>query len=115
MEPRRIDSGRAVRIGPAPAVPERGADISSGSVVVVLAPGGDRPLVVALVRLGNGHLSFNVDDIWTTYRQLVAAGVRFKSEPISITRGPNQGGWAVYFTDPDGITLEMIQRAKPGG
>lgn len=64
--------------------------------------------------VGNGHLGFTVDDIWAAYRQLVAAGVRFKSEPIGITQGPNQGGWAVYFTDPDGITLEMIQRARPG-
>ena len=36
--------------------------------------------------------------------------VAFKSEPVSPTQGPNKGGWAVYFTDPDGITLEMIQR-----
>jgi lactoylglutathione lyase len=63
--------------------------------------------------VGNGHLGFTVDDLWAAYRQLVAAGVRFKSEPVSITHGPNRGGWAVYFTDPDGITLEMIQRAKP--
>ena len=65
--------------------------------------------------VGNGHLGFTVDDIWAAYRQLVDAGVRFKSEPVSITQGPNRGGWAVYFTDPDGITLEMIQRAEPGG
>jgi catechol 2,3-dioxygenase-like lactoylglutathione lyase family enzyme len=63
--------------------------------------------------IGNGHLGFTVDDIWAAYRKLSAAGVHFKSEPVSITQGPNQGGWAVYFTDPDGITLEMIQRAKP--
>jgi len=64
--------------------------------------------------VGNGHLGFAVDDVWAAYRQLVAAGVRFKSEPVSPTQGPNRGGWAVYFTDPDGITLEMIQRATPG-
>ncbi|MDP8921798.1 MAG: VOC family protein [Chloroflexota bacterium] len=63
--------------------------------------------------VGNGHLGFAVDDIWAAYRQLVAVGVRFKSEPISPTQGPNRGGWAVYFTDPDGITLEMIQHAPP--
>jgi catechol 2,3-dioxygenase-like lactoylglutathione lyase family enzyme len=63
--------------------------------------------------IGNGHLGFTVDDIHAAYRRLSAAGVRFKSEPVAITQGPNQGGWAVYFTDPDGITLEMIQRARP--
>ena len=63
--------------------------------------------------VGNGHLGFTVDDMWAAYRHLVAAGVRFKSEPVSPTQGPNKGGWAVYFTDPDGITLEMIQRPTP--
>ena len=63
--------------------------------------------------VGNGHLGFTVDDIWAAYHALVAAGVSFKSEPVAITQGPNAGGWAVYFVDPDGITLEMIQRAVP--
>ena len=63
--------------------------------------------------VGNGHIGFTVDDMWAAYRHLVAAGVRFKSEPVSPTQGPNKGGWAVYFTDPDGITLEMIQRPGP--
>ncbi len=36
-------------------------------------------------------------DLWAAYRHLSAAGVRFKSEPVSPTTGPNQGGWAVYL------------------
>jgi lactoylglutathione lyase len=60
--------------------------------------------------VGNVHIGFSVDDLWAAYRHLSAAGVRFKSEPVSPTTGPNKGGWAVYFVDPDGVTLEMIQR-----
>jgi len=60
--------------------------------------------------VGNIHVGFTVDDLWAAYRELSAAGVRFKSEPVSPTTGPNKGGWAVYFVDPDGTTLEMIQR-----
>ncbi|MFN8525965.1 MAG: VOC family protein [Chloroflexota bacterium] len=60
--------------------------------------------------VGNAHIGFTVDDMWAAYRALSAAGVRFKSEPVSPSQGPNKGGWAVYFWDPDGITLEMIQR-----
>jgi catechol 2,3-dioxygenase-like lactoylglutathione lyase family enzyme len=63
--------------------------------------------------VGNLHIGFSVDDLWAAYRHLSAAGVRFKSEPVSPTTGPNKGGWAVYFVDPDGVTLEMIQRAQP--
>jgi lactoylglutathione lyase len=63
--------------------------------------------------VGNVHLGFTVDDLWAAYRFLAAAGVHFKSEPVSPTTGPNKGGWAVYFVDPDGTTLEMIQRPQP--
>jgi len=60
--------------------------------------------------VGNLHIGFSVDDLLAAYRHLSAAGVHFKSEPVSPTTGPNKGGWAVYFVDPDGVTLEMIQR-----
>src|SRR5262245_64554621 len=66
--------------------------------------------------VGNMHIGFTVDELWAAYRHLSAAGVRFKSEPVSPSTGPNKGGWAVYFVDPDGVTLEMIQpksRALP--
>jgi lactoylglutathione lyase len=60
--------------------------------------------------VGNIHIGFTVDDLWAAYHQLSEAGVQFKSEPVQPTIGPNKGGWAVYFLDPDGVTLEMIQR-----
>jgi lactoylglutathione lyase len=63
--------------------------------------------------VGNVHIGFTVDDLWAAYRALASAGVRFKSEPVSPTMGPNKGGWAVYFVDPDGVTLEMIQKPTP--
>jgi len=62
--------------------------------------------------VGNVHIGFTVDDMWAAYNALSAAGVPFKCEPVSPSIGPNKGGWAVYFTDPDGTTLEMIQPAK---
>jgi len=61
---------------------------------------------------GNGHVAFTVDDLNTTYTELRAKGVRFKSAPVDITHGRNTGGRAVYFFDPDDITLEMIQPAR---
>ena len=81
-------------------------------LIEYLAPEG-ATVAVRTCDVGNGHIGFTVDDMWAAYRHLVAAGVRFKSEPVSPTQGPNKGGWAVYFTDPDGITLEMIQHPNP--
>lgn len=60
---------------------------------------------------GNGHVAFMVDDLEATYAALKGRGVRFKSAPVDITHGRNAGGRAVYFFDPDDITLEMIQPA----
>ncbi|HSB42310.1 MAG TPA: VOC family protein [Methylomirabilota bacterium] len=60
---------------------------------------------------GNGHVAFMVDDLEAIYTALKGRGVRFKSAPVDITHGRNAGGRAVYFFDPDDITLEMIQPA----
>lgn len=61
-------------------------------------------------RPGSPHLAFVTDDIHGDYARLSAAGVRFKApEPVAIVAGINQGGFTVYFLDPDDITLEMLQ------
>ena len=60
---------------------------------------------------GNVHVSFVVDELDATYRSLRASGVRFKSEPVAIDHGRNQGAKAVYAFDPDDITLEFVQPA----
>jgi len=78
-------------------------------LIEYIAPKG-APSAGSTSDVGNIHIGFTVDDLWAAYRRLSEAGVRFKSEPVSPTTGPNKGGWAVYFVDPDGVTLEMIQR-----
>ena len=45
-------------------------------------------------------------------RELKSQGVRFKSDPVSITAGPNKGGLVAYFYDPDGHPLELFQPAS---
>jgi catechol 2,3-dioxygenase-like lactoylglutathione lyase family enzyme len=57
----------------------------------------------------SAHMAFLVDDIQAMYHRLCGAGVRFRSEPVAITAGINTGGFTVYFLDPDGITLELVQ------
>lgn len=63
-------------------------------------------------RAGNTHLCLLVDDLRSAHTELSAKGVRFKSEPVEITAGPNQGGLVVYLLDPDGYTLELFQPAN---
>lgn len=65
-------------------------------------------------RTGVGHWAFMVDDIHTEFERMKALGVKFKAEkPIAIEAGVNKGGFTVYFTDPDGITLELVQPPLP--
>ena len=52
-------------------------------------------------------------DLRACYAALQAQGVRFKSAPVTIMAGPNQGGLVVYFFDPDGYTLELFQPVQP--
>jgi catechol 2,3-dioxygenase-like lactoylglutathione lyase family enzyme len=67
-------------------------------------------------RAGNSHLCFPVEDIHAAYDSLRAQGVRFRSPPVAITSGPNQGGFGVYLSDPDDYTIELFQapRRDPG-
>lgn len=60
-------------------------------------------------RPGAAHLAFEVDDLRAEYNRMKALGVRFKSEPVKIMAGRNEGGWTIYFLDPDNITLEMVE------
>jgi len=65
-------------------------------------------------RTGGGHWAFMVDDIHKEFERMKALGVKFKAErPVAIEAGVNKGGYTVYFTDPDGITLELIQPPSP--
>ncbi len=77
-------------------------------LVEYITPRGT-PADVATKNPGASHLAFVVRDIHMAYRQLKAAGVVFRSEPVVITEGRNRGGYTVYFLDPDGITLELHQ------
>jgi catechol 2,3-dioxygenase-like lactoylglutathione lyase family enzyme len=78
--------------------------------------GADIPLDTN--RTGVGHWAFIVDDIHAEFERLRGLGVRFKAErPVAIEAGVNKGGYTVYFLDPDGITLELIQpppKSPPG-
>lgn len=62
---------------------------------------------------GFAHLCFVVDDMETA----VAIARRYEMEPIdapvAINAGPNKDALIVYLRDPDGITIEFIQRPGP--
>ena len=58
---------------------------------------------------GSSHLSFLVDDLPRFCAAIKGKGADLVSEPVLITAGPNKGGYAVYFRDPNGILIELFQ------
>ena len=57
--------------------------------------------------VGAAHVGLWVDDVEAKYREMLAAGVRFRGAPTSSLPGRPK---VTYFLDPDGITLELMQR-----
>ena len=74
-----------------------------------MEPGGSKA-DVRTMNVGSSHVSLVVEDLVAAYEELKAKGVEFRSPPVEITAGANQGGWGVYLLDPDGITVELFQR-----
>ena len=60
--------------------------------------------------VGFAHIAFDVEDI----DAIVTLALKHNVHPIgqitTVDQGPNQGGKAVYLSDPDGITVELIQQ-----
>ena len=88
-------------------------DLGSGQILELLqylAPTGSA-LTQDVCDPGSGHLALRVDDIATMLRHLVQAGVPARSEPVEIP-GPEawRGARCVYVRDPDGVTVELIER-----
>jgi catechol 2,3-dioxygenase-like lactoylglutathione lyase family enzyme len=59
--------------------------------------------------LGAMHVAFQVRDVYAEVERLKARGVVFNSRVQAIDEGPLAGWRWVYFKDPDGINLELIQ------
>jgi len=67
--------------------------------------------------VGASHVAFQVDDIRAAKAGLEAKGVRFYSDVNVVDDGVLAGWRWVYFADPDGYPLELVENAyeRPGG
>ena len=61
--------------------------------------------------LGAAHVCFRVDDIRATKADLESKGVQFYSDVNVVDSGPLAGWRWCYFSDPDGLTLELVEIA----
>jgi catechol 2,3-dioxygenase-like lactoylglutathione lyase family enzyme len=61
--------------------------------------------------LGASHVAFKVDDIEARKAELEAEGIRFFSDVNVVDEGVLAGWRWVYFADPDGYPLELVEVA----
>lgn len=52
-------------------------------------------------------LYFGVGDIRAAHAQLVARGVKFRSEPVLVARMPDHELWMAFFEDSEGNTFAL--------
>ena len=93
-------------------------DLGGGQLLEVIeyrSPAGE-PLAQRPCDPGASHLALRVDDVDALWRRLAAAGVAVGSPPTTITApGAWNGARCVYVGDPDGRSVELIQRPGQGG
>ena len=68
---------------------------------------GDRP-AATMKTPGIRHLALTVSDFDTAFVRLTSRGVHFITDPME-----SKGNRVVFFTDPEGNILHLLQRATP--
>jgi catechol 2,3-dioxygenase-like lactoylglutathione lyase family enzyme len=105
-------------LGPAVGVPGanlRQVNLACGESIVELLEYTQPPSPIAKPipanALGATHLAFYVDDAEATKAELETKGVEFLSEVNVVDDGVLAGWRWVYFRDPFGIVLELVEVA----
>ncbi|HVQ58752.1 MAG TPA: VOC family protein [Solirubrobacterales bacterium] len=111
-------------LGPAVGVPGaklRQVNLACGEAIVELLEYTEPPSPIGRPVPANGtgatHLAFHVESAERTKAELEAKGVEFLSEVNVVDEGVLAGWRWVYFRDPFGIVLELVEVAykQPAG
>jgi catechol 2,3-dioxygenase-like lactoylglutathione lyase family enzyme len=87
--------------------------VAEGGTIIELLqyalPPSERDRALLQNDVGACHIALLVDDIDAHVAQLRARGVPFNSVVHDIEEGPFEGWRWVYFKDPDGHTIELVE------
>jgi glyoxylase I family protein len=78
-----------------------------GSLIEIVPSEGERP-ESGFRTPGIRHIAISVTEFESAYQQLLKGGIHFEGEPYT-----NEGNRLVFFKDPDGNLIHLIQREKP--
>jgi catechol 2,3-dioxygenase-like lactoylglutathione lyase family enzyme len=105
-------------LGPAVGVPGaalRQVSLKLGDTTLELlqyrAPESETTRPLLSNNIGASHVAFVVDDIHATKSELEGKGISFYSDVNVVDEGVLAGWRWVYFEDPDGYPLELVQVA----
>jgi catechol 2,3-dioxygenase-like lactoylglutathione lyase family enzyme len=91
-------------------------DLGAGQILELiqyLHPLGT-PLSQRVYDPGSGHLALRVSGLDELLARLSQAGYPARFEPVTLTEPAWwQGARVVYITDPDGVTVELVERTGP--
>jgi glyoxylase I family protein len=79
----------------------------NGYMIEIITAEGERP-ASGMRDPGLRHLALSVRDFDQVYADLRAKGVRFLAEPVD-----SKGNKVVFFTDPEGNILHLLERSTP--
>lgn len=74
------------------------------------APGGRGHVRPRPCDVGFAHVAYDVGDLDAAIEACAGHGVVPVAPPASVDKGPNAGFRVSYLRDPDGITIELIEK-----
>jgi catechol 2,3-dioxygenase-like lactoylglutathione lyase family enzyme len=75
-----------------------------------LAPPNRKHADVRPCDVGHVHVALLVNDLEAVLERIAASGWKAAGKPQLLKSGPNAGKRVVYVCDPDGTTIEFMQR-----
>ncbi len=91
-------------------------DLPGGAALELLCHLGrdEAPHDPGTVHPGSVHVCLLVADMTAAHAHAVACGARAVSDaPVEVAAGPRAGTRVAYVTDPDGVTIELVQPSAP--
>jgi catechol 2,3-dioxygenase-like lactoylglutathione lyase family enzyme len=76
-----------------------------------LAPPDRKKITLRPCDVGFVHVALVVDDLDAILNAITTSGWKAAGKPQTLRAGPNAGKRVVYVRDPDGTTIEFMQRA----
>jgi len=74
------------------------------------APPDRKRIALRPCDVGSVHVAFTVDNLEAVLEKIATTGWQAAGKPQTLKTGPNTGKRVIYVRDPDGTTIELMQR-----